>query len=70
MDKIAIFGAAGVIGKSIAAARSAQGKPYRVVGRSASALKAAFGSDPLAEIVTWDPDTSASVQQAAPAWIL
>ncbi|MDB5932423.1 MAG: NAD-dependent epimerase/dehydratase family protein [Polaromonas sp.] len=65
MNKIAIFGAAGAIGKSIAAACSAQGKPYRVVGRSASALKAAFGSDPLAEIVTWNPDDPASVQQAA-----
>lgn len=65
MDKIAILGAAGVVGKSIAAACSAPGKPDRVVGRSAVALKAAFGSDPLAEIVTWDPDSPASVQQAA-----
>ncbi len=65
MNKIAIFGAAGAIGKSIAAACSAQGKPYRVVGRSARSLKATFGSDPLAEIVTWNPDDPTSVQQAA-----
>ncbi len=65
MSKIAIFGAAGAVGKSVAAACSAQGKPYRVVGRSAASLQAEFGSDPLAEIVAWDPDVPASVQQAA-----
>ncbi|MBS7807787.1 NAD-dependent epimerase/dehydratase family protein [Variovorax sp. PCZ-1] len=65
MNKIAIFGAAGAIGQSIAAACRALGQPYRVVGRSASSLKATFGADPLAEILTWNPDDPASVQAAA-----
>jgi len=65
MSKIALFGAAGAIGQSIAQALSAQGRPYRVVGRSEATLRRAFGADPLAEIVTWDPDNAASVQAAA-----
>ena len=65
MSKIALFGAAGAIGQSIAKAVSAQGARYRVVGRSRDALTAAFEADPLAEIVTWNPDDPASVQAAA-----
>jgi nucleoside-diphosphate-sugar epimerase len=65
MSRIALFGAAGAIGQSIAEAVSAQGAPYRVVGRSRDALVNAFGGDPLAEIVTWNPDDPASVQAAA-----
>ena len=65
MDKIALFGAAGAMGHSIANAIGAQGAPYRVVGRSRDALARAFGNDPLAEIVTWNPDEPASVQAAA-----
>ena len=65
MNKIALFGAAGAIGQSIAKTVSAQGGPYRVVGRSRDALTAVFGADPLAEIVTWNPDDPASVQAAA-----
>lgn len=65
MNKIALFGAAGAIGHSIAAALGAQGQVYRVVGRSKAALTASFGNDPLAEIVTWNPDDPASVQAAA-----
>jgi nucleoside-diphosphate-sugar epimerase len=65
MNKIALFGAAGAIGHSIAKAISAQGAPYRVVGRSRDALAAAFGADSLAEIVTWNPDNEASVRAAA-----
>lgn len=64
MSKIALFGAAGVIGHSIAAALAAQGRPYRVVGRGAASLQA-YGADPLAEIVLWNPDSPASVQAAA-----
>ena len=55
MSKVALFGAAGAIGQSIAAALSAKGQPYRVVGRSRSALQAAFGHDPLVEIVAVEP---------------
>lgn len=65
MSKIALFGAAGVIGQSIAAAIGATGQPYRVVGRSEASLRKAFGTDPLAEIVTWNPDSPASVRAAA-----
>jgi nucleoside-diphosphate-sugar epimerase len=64
-QRIALFGAAGAIGHSIARAVSAEGAPYRVVGRSGEALTAAFGADSLAEIVTWNPDDPASVQAAA-----
>lgn len=65
MGKIALFGAAGAIGQSIAEALRAQGQPYRVVGRSESSLKSAFGSDPLAEIATWNPEDPASVRAVA-----
>ena len=65
MSKIALFGAAGAVGQSIAQALRAQNQPYRVVGRSRAALQAQFGADPLAEIVTWDPEDPASVRAAA-----
>ena len=65
MSTIALFGAAGAIGQSIASALRGQGRPYRVVGRDEASLRAAFGTDPLAEIVTWNPDVPASVVAAA-----
>ena len=65
MSKVALFGAAGAIGQSIAAALAADGQSYRVVGRSEAALRQSFGADPLAEIVTWNPDSPASVKAAA-----
>src|SRR6202012_4084466 len=65
MSKVALFGAAGAIGQSIAQALAAQGHPYRVVGRSEASLRKAFGADPLAEIATWDPDSPASIKAAA-----
>jgi len=65
MAKIALFGAAGAIGHSIASAFQSNHQEYRVVGRSLRALQQAFGSDPLAEIVTWDPDDQSSVREAA-----
>jgi nucleoside-diphosphate-sugar epimerase len=63
--KIALFGAAGAIGHSIAAALRQAGRPYRVVGRSLAPLIRSFGDDPLAEIVTWNPDDPGSVRAAA-----
>ena len=63
--KVALFGAAGAIGQSIAAAYRQAGRPYRVVGRSRAALVQGFGQDPLAEIVTWNPDDPESVRAAA-----
>ena len=65
MSKVALFGAAGAIGQSIAAALRSEGRPYRVVGRNEQGLRKAFGADPLAEVVTWNPDSPASVQAAA-----
>jgi len=65
MSKIALFGAAGAIGNSIAAALRSAGRPYRVVGRDAVRLQQSFGADPLAEVVAWDPDVPASVAAAA-----
>jgi nucleoside-diphosphate-sugar epimerase len=64
MSKIALFGAAGAIGNSIAAALREQKQPYRVVGRNRSELEKSFGNDPLAEIVTWNPDDPESVRAA------
>jgi nucleoside-diphosphate-sugar epimerase len=63
--KIALFGAAGAIGQSIAAALQKAGRPYRVVGRSREPLVRSFGGDPLAEIVTWNPDDPGAVRAAA-----
>lgn len=65
MSKIALFGAAGAIGRSVASALKTQQRDYRVVGRSEAELRAAFAADPRAEIVTWNPDDPASVRAAA-----
>jgi nucleoside-diphosphate-sugar epimerase len=65
MAKIALFGAAGAIGNSIASALRTNQQPYRVVGRSRDSLQRDFVSDPLAEIVTWNPDDLSSVILAA-----
>ncbi|RYD47718.1 MAG: epimerase, partial [Verrucomicrobiaceae bacterium] len=65
MKEFALFGASGAIGKSIAAAISGTATPYRVVGRSKGSLEETFGADPLAEIMTWDPDDPESVRRAA-----
>ncbi len=65
MAKVALFGAAGATGQTIAGALSSNHQAYRVVGRSQAPLKQAFGSDPLAEIITWNPDDPASVRAAA-----
>lgn len=64
MSKVALFGAAGAIGNSIAAALRGQSQPYRVVGRNRTELEKSFAADPLAEIVTWNPDDPASVRAA------
>ena len=64
MAKIALLGAAGAMGGSIADALRKEGTPYRVVGRSDASLRQSFGRDPLAEIKGWNPDDGASVRQA------
>src|SRR5450755_2932239 len=65
MTKIALFGAAGAIGQTIARALSHNHREYRVVGRSRASLEQAFGSDPRVEIVAWNPDDPTSVEAAA-----
>ncbi len=65
MNEIAIFGAAGATGKSIVSALRSRGMTYRVVGRDRERLTSTFGSDPLAEVMTWNPDEPASVHAAA-----
>ena len=65
MAKIALFGAAGAIGRSLADALQQRNQPYRVVGRDLTRLQTTFGADPLAEIVPWNPDDPASVRAAA-----
>lgn len=64
MEITALIGASGSLGRSIAGALSAKGGPYRVIGRSESSLRSTFGHDPLAAIVTWDPDSPESVRQS------
>jgi len=65
MAKIALFGAAGAIGRSLSDALRQRGESYRVVGRDHARLEKTFGGDPKAEIVTWNPDDPASVREAA-----
>jgi uncharacterized protein YbjT (DUF2867 family) len=62
---IALFGASGAIGQSISSALRKRNLSYRVVGRNAASLQRAFGSDSLAEIRIWDPDSLPSITSAA-----
>lgn len=64
MQKIALFGAAGAIGKSIATALDTANRSYRVVGRSTQSLGKAFGKKAHVELATWNPDDSNSVRDA------
>ena len=63
-QKIALVGATGATGKSIADALRRRGRAYRVIGRSQSTLQKTFGDDPLAEVVTWNPDDEQTIRQA------
>ena len=70
MEKTALFGAAGAIGKTLADTLGQRGRECRVVGRDLARLEKTFartsGSNaPNPEIVTWDPDDPASVRSAA-----
>jgi nucleoside-diphosphate-sugar epimerase len=64
MGKVALLGAAGAIGTSVAEALRSEGTPYRVVGRSEEHLRRTFGGDPLAEVKVWNLDDGLSVRQA------
>jgi nucleoside-diphosphate-sugar epimerase len=63
-EKIALVGATGSIGKTVADALHRQGRRYRVIGRSRSSLQKMFMDDPQAEIAAWDPDEQESIRQA------
>jgi nucleoside-diphosphate-sugar epimerase len=63
--QVALFGASGAIGHSVVQALRAQGRSYRVVGRSRASLQREFGADPRAELATWNPEDPASVREAA-----
>jgi nucleoside-diphosphate-sugar epimerase len=65
MATIALFGAAGAIGKSLVEALKQRHETYRVVGRDRARLEQTFGQDDKAEIVVWDPDDPASVRASA-----
>ncbi|HYY28796.1 MAG TPA: NAD-dependent epimerase/dehydratase family protein, partial [Chthoniobacterales bacterium] len=62
--KVALLGAAGAIGQSLAAALQLEKDPYQVVGRSQTSLQSAFGGAALAEIRTWNLDELQTVRQA------
>src|SRR5271170_1492298 len=64
MDRIALIGAAGAIGHSVAAALDREGRPYRVVGRNRAALESSFGKSKNTEITAWDPSDPATARAA------
>lgn len=63
-ERIALVGATGAIGKSVAAALRQKGRPYRAIGRSRAALEKTFGGNPLAEVAIWEPDDEESIRRA------
>lgn len=65
MSTYALFGASGATGATISQALEAAGLSYRVVGRDRASLESTYGTRPLAEIATWNPDDPASVRAAA-----
>ncbi|TQV74164.1 NAD-dependent epimerase/dehydratase family protein [Exilibacterium tricleocarpae] len=65
MKKFALFGAAGVMGNSVAKALEAAQLQFRVVGRSREKLEKCFKDNPYAEITLWDPDSPLSIRKAA-----
>jgi nucleoside-diphosphate-sugar epimerase len=63
---IAIFGAAGAIGRSVAAELEIRKIPFRAVGRSASRLSQAFSGNPMArELFSADLSDIAAARRAA-----
>lgn len=65
IQKIAIFGAAGTIGKLVGAELERRSIPFRAVGRDCRKLEAAFSGRSGAEIVTADLADAASATEAA-----
>src|ERR1035441_1827734 len=65
MEKVAIFGAAGPIGRYVGMELDRRGVPFRAVGRTASKLAEAFGKLPHAEVVAADLSDAGGATQAA-----
>jgi nucleoside-diphosphate-sugar epimerase len=65
MEKVAIFGAAGPIGRYVGTELDRRGVPFRAVGRTAAKLEAAFGKMPHAEVIAADLSDSGGATQAA-----
>jgi nucleoside-diphosphate-sugar epimerase len=65
MDKVAIFGAAGTMGKLLGAELERRGVPFRAVGRDRRKLEAAFGNLKGAEIAPADLADPAAAEEAA-----
>jgi len=65
MDKVAIFGAAGPIGRYVGMELDRRGIPFRAVGRTASKLEEAFGKLRNAEVVAADLSDPGGARQAA-----
>ncbi|MGD0192047.1 MAG: NAD-dependent epimerase/dehydratase family protein [Rhizomicrobium sp.] len=61
---IALLGATGAIGKSAAAALSAEGTPFRAIGRDEAGLAKLYSDNSLAQCVSWNPDDPASIRRA------
>ena len=64
MKPVALIGASGSLGKSIATALRARVTPYRVIGRSEPGLHAAFESNPFVTFAAWNPEEPESIRQA------
>ena len=65
MNKVAIFGAAGPIGRYVGMEFDRRGIPFRVVGRTAGKLQEVFGKLPHAEVVAADLSDAGGAAQAA-----
>jgi nucleoside-diphosphate-sugar epimerase len=65
MENVAIFGAAGAIGRAVGTELERRGVRFRVVGRSREKLEQAFGKMPRAEIFPADLSEARSAGAAA-----
>src|ERR1035438_4922024 len=65
MENVAIFGAAGAIGRAVGAELERRGVRFRVVGRSREKLDQAFGKNAHAEIFPADLSEAHSAAEAA-----
>jgi len=64
MNKTVILGAAGAIGKAVAADLARRGQPFRVAGRNLKRLQDAFGHLPNVEMVAADIETTEGAARA------